>query len=59
MFSFQGFLGTKNSLKNRDMELETTQPIKESKSRKKSSKRKFYPTSKDLDNDFELPMDYM
>ncbi|XP_021767166.1 uncharacterized protein LOC110731601 isoform X1 [Chenopodium quinoa] len=61
----KGLLGTKIgetssiNLKNRDMELDSTQSDKYRKPRRKPSKRKFYPGTRDLDNDFDLPMDYM
>ncbi|XP_021723287.1 uncharacterized protein LOC110690722 [Chenopodium quinoa] len=61
----KGLLGTKIAetssinLKNRDMELDSTQSVKDRKPRRKPSKRKFYPGTRDLDNDFDLPMDYM
>ncbi|KMT06507.1 hypothetical protein BVRB_7g156820 [Beta vulgaris subsp. vulgaris] len=61
----KGFLGTKNTetssmkLKYRDIEEEYTQPVKGRKSRRKSIKRKIYRGTRDLGDEFELPMDYM
>lgn len=61
----KGLLGTnyvKSSsinLKYQDMEPEPIPPVKDCKSKRKASKRKLYSRTKDLGDDFELPMDYM
>lgn len=61
----KGFLGTNSteisSINRRynDLEEESRRPNKSRKSRRKSSKRKFYRGISDLDDDLELPMDYM